>query len=77
MGRDFNRNRKIQKLVENLMDVEPEMSLQCLGDINGRLTKLEPHINTDYNGKMIEGWTTNMNLHHLNQTEEKVQLTTY
>jgi len=68
-GIDSERNRKIQKLVETLMEVEPDVALICLGDINGRLTKLEPHINTDYNRKMIEEWTTNFNLHHLNQTE--------
>jgi len=42
-GKDFERNRKIQKLMEKLMDVDPDMALICLGDINGRLTKLEPH----------------------------------
>ena len=68
-GKDFERNRKIQRIVENLMNVEPKMAMICLGDINGRLTKLEPHIITDYNGDMIEKWTNNMNLHHLNQTE--------
>ena len=59
------------------MNVEPEMAMLCLGDINGRLTKLEPHINTDYNGDMIEKWTTNMNLHHLNQTEECIGTYTF
>ena len=34
------------------MNVEPKMAMLCLGDINGRLTKLEPHIITDYNGDM-------------------------
>jgi len=29
-GIDFNRNRKIQKLVEKLMEVEPQVSLICL-----------------------------------------------
>ena len=47
-GKVFERNRKIQKLIEKLMEVEPDVALICLGDINGRLTKLEPHINTDY-----------------------------
>ena len=50
-GKDFERNRKIQKLIEKLMEVEPDVALICLGDINGRLTKLEPQIDTDYNGK--------------------------
>ena len=53
---------KIQKLVENLMYVEPGKAIICLGDMNGRLTKLEPHIITDYNGDMIEKWTKNKNL---------------
>ena len=77
MGRHFEKNRRFKKVVENLMDVEPEVALLCLGDINGRLTKLEPHINTDHNGKMIERWTTKMNLHHLNQTEECIGTYTF
>ena len=52
--------------MKRLMDVEPGVALICLGDINGRLSKLEPHIDTDCNGKMIEDWTINLNLHHLN-----------
>ena len=43
-GKDFERNRKIQKLIEKLMEVEPDVALICLGDINGRITKLEPQI---------------------------------
>jgi len=42
-GKDFERNRKIQKLIEKLMEIEPDVALICLGDKNGRLTKLEPH----------------------------------
>ena len=61
-GKDFERNRKIQRITEKLMEVEPDVALICLGDINGRLTKLEPHIDTDCNGKMKD-WTTNFNLH--------------
>ena len=68
---------KIQKLVENLMYVEPGKAIICLGDMNGRLTKLEPHKITDYNGNMIEKWTTNKNLHHLNQTEECIGTYTF
>merc|ERR1711874_930176 len=70
-------NRKIQKLMEKLMDVEPDVALICLGDINGTLTKLEPHIDTDFNGKMIEDWTINFNLHHLYQTENCIGTYTF
>ena len=59
------------------MYVEPGKAMICLGDMNGRLTKLEPHIITDHNGDMIEKWTTNMNLHHLNQTEECIGTYTF
>merc|ERR1711874_943169 len=59
-----------QKEVEGLMDVEPDTALLCLGDMNGRLTKLEPTIKTDANGRMIERWTEQLNMHHLNYTEE-------
>ena len=65
-GRNYDRNRKIQKTIENLMEVEPDVALVCLGDINGRLTRLEPSIATDTNGKMLEEWTLKFNLHHLN-----------
>jgi len=67
--KDFERNRKIQRITEKLMEVEPDVAPICLGDINGRLTKLEPHIDTDSNGRMIEEWITKYNLHHLNQYE--------
>ena len=56
-GTDFYRNRRLQKDIEKLLEVEPDTSLVCLGDFNGRLTKLEPHIITDTNGKMLEKWT--------------------
>ena len=59
------------------MDVEPGKAMICLGDMNGRLSKLEPHIMTDHNGDMREKSTTNMNLHHLNQTEECIGTYTY
>ena len=39
-GKDFERNRRIQKQVEKLIEVEPEVSLICLGDLNGRMKKL-------------------------------------
>ena len=42
-GVDFNRNRKLQKEIEKLIEVEPGTKVICLGDINGRLTKIEPN----------------------------------
>ena len=68
-GEYFRKNRKIQSIIEKLMDVEPGIALMCLGDMNGRLTKLEPNIKTDFSGNMLEEWTINFNLHHLNLTE--------
>jgi len=49
--------------------VDSDTSLMCLGDFNGRLTKLEPSIVTDANGKMIERWTEQLDMHHLNTSE--------
>merc|ERR1712055_1063422 len=69
-GDDFNRNRKIQKEIEKLIEVEPGTKLICLGDINGRLSKIEPNIITDTNGQMVEDWTVNFDLHHLNIHEK-------
>merc|ERR1711913_183715 len=68
--KDFKNNRKMQKEVEGLMDVDPDTALICLGDMNGRLTKLEPAIKTDANGRMIEKWTEQLSMHHLKYTEE-------
>jgi len=68
-GRDYERNRKIQKTIEKLMEVEPDVALICLSDINGRLRRLEPGIATDTNGKMLEEWTLKFDLHHLNLTD--------
>jgi len=34
------------------------------------LAKLEPTIKTDANGRMIEKWTDQMDMHHLNYTEK-------
>ena len=65
-GKDFDRNRKIQAQVEKLFEVEPDVSLICLGDINDRLKKLEPDTETDCNGIMIEYWISKFNLNHLN-----------
>ena len=69
-GKDYERNRKIQKDIEQLIEVEPGVDLVCLGDFNGRLSRLEPNISTDINGKMIEEWTTKFDLYHLNVTDE-------
>ena len=52
------------------MDVEPGVALVCLGDMNGRLTSLEPNIVTDVNGKMLEDWVNRLDMHHLNLTEQ-------
>ena len=38
--------------------------------MNGRLTRLEPNIATDANGKMLEDWTTKLDMHHLNLTDQ-------
>ena len=65
-GKDFNRNRSLQKQVEKLMEVDPDTSLLVLGDFNGRLAKLEPAIRTDANGRMLESWVEKYNMHHLN-----------
>ena len=65
-GSDFTRNRRLQKEIEKLIEVEPGTKVICLGNINGRLTKIEPNIKTDINGKMLEDWTLNFDLHHLN-----------
>merc|ERR1711874_232808 len=37
---------------------------------NGRLRRLEPNIKNGENGKMIENWMTNKDMHLLNDTEE-------
>merc|ERR1711874_554593 len=43
-GKDYDRNRKLQKEIEKLLEVETDTSLIVLGDFNGRLSKLEPTI---------------------------------
>jgi len=55
--KDLEENRKIQKLIEKLFEVEPEVALICLGEMNGRLRSIEPQIDTDSNGKMVEKCT--------------------
>ena len=44
-GVEYEANQDIQrKKNEIFMEVDPEVSLICLGDMNGRLQSLEPHI---------------------------------
>ena len=76
-GNEYNRNREIQKRVKKLFEVDPDVSLICLGDMNGRLKKIEPSTETDVNGKMIEDWTIKYNLNHLNQSEDCVGTYTF
>merc|ERR1712179_410981 len=71
-GDEYTRNRNIQKDVEKLIEVEPNVKLICLGDFNGRLAKIEPNILTDTNGQMVENWSIDLDLHHLN-THEKCE----
>ena len=55
-GKNYVRNRNIQQQIESLLEVEPDTTLLCLGDLNGRMKTLEPNIETDENEKMIEKW---------------------
>ena len=71
-GKEYNKNRIIQKDIERLIEVDPEVKLICLGDFNGRLEKIEPKIPTDANGQMIENWTIDLDLNHLNTHEKCV-----
>ena len=70
VGRRFNENRKIQEEVEQFMQVKEGIKLVVLGDLNARLRTLEPGIDTDINGKMVESWVTDKNLLHLNNTDK-------
>jgi len=65
-GEDFEKNRTLQKQVEKLMEVDPNINLIVLGDFNGRLTSLEPDIKSDSNGLMIEKWVDKHDIFHLN-----------
>ena len=56
VGRRYNENRMIQEEVERYMQVEEGVKLIVLGDLNARLRILEPGIETDINGRMIETW---------------------
>ena len=73
----FIKNKQIQKQAEKLFEVDSDVSLICLGDLNGRLSKLEPNIKTDANGNMIEEWIIKHNLNHLNQLEECIGTYTF
>ena len=53
-GPNFRANREIQKEIEKYIVVDPGVNLFCLGDFNGRLKALEPKIENDHNGKMLE-----------------------
>ena len=68
-GVDFQRNRRIQKEIEKLIEVDPGTKLICLGDFNGRISRIEPNIVTDANGKMLENWVEEYDLHHLNLSD--------
>ena len=70
VGRRYEENRKIQEEIEKFMQVEEGVNLVILGDINARLRILEPGIENDINGKMIEEWITGKNLIHLNRSEK-------
>ena len=67
-GKNYDHNRRLQKIIEKWMEVDPGTMLVCLGDFNARMRDLETKIRqSDENGKMIEEWTREKGLHHLNQ----------
>ena len=76
-GEEYEANREIQRKIEKFMEVDPEVLLICLGNMNGRLKSLEPHIETDSNGKMAEEWTEKYGLHHLNQSLKCIGVYTF
>ena len=47
-----------------------------MGDFNGRMKILEPRIESEQNGKMIEEWI-NQGQHHLNQLKKYTGTYTY
>merc|ERR1711909_14080 len=67
----FKEDKEV-KLEEIEIDDNDILALEGVvrGDINGRMTKLEPNIVTDANGKMLEEWATNLDMFHLNLTEQ-------
>ena len=52
------------------MQVEEDMKLMILGDMNARLTILEPSIEMDANGNMIEEWVTGKDMIHFDRSEK-------
>ena len=72
----YKENREIQREIEKFMEVEPGVKLVCMGDFNGRMKILEPRIESDQNGKMIEE-QINQGWHHLNQLETCTGAYTY
>ena len=42
IGKEYEENRKIQKIIEKSFEVEPDVALICLGNMNGRWRALEP-----------------------------------
>ena len=54
------------------MQVEDGVNLLVLGDMNARMSILEPNIETDANGAMIEEWITGMDMTHLNRSDKCV-----
>ena len=77
VGRRYNENRKIQEEVERYMQVEEGVKLIVLGDLNARLRILEPGIETDINGRMVEEWVAEKGLQHLNRSEKCVGTYTF
>merc|ERR1712237_14122 len=59
--RFYKKNRTMQKEVENLMEVDADTELVCLGDMNGRLSRLEPDIKSDENNREKTKKTKNYN----------------
>ena len=76
-GNNYNRNRNIQKQIEKLLEVDPDTTLICLGDFNARMKTLEPDIETDVNGRMVEEWIPKYSLNHLNQSEDCIGTHTF
>ena len=54
------------------MQVEDGVNLLILGDMNARMSILEPNIETDANGAMIEEWIGGMDMTHLNRSDKCV-----
>ena len=57
--------------------MDTDTTLICLGDLNERMKTLEPDIETDVNGKMIEDWIPKYSLNHLNQSEDCIGTYTF